>query len=100
MGEAIESKTSSGIRPLFTVCAKGVESGVKRRRDSAPFFHSDVQYTFSTIRVKRQPKPDPAKRRPLTQRRFYFSELAVYKFGHQESITQRIGHTISVHLKE
>jgi hypothetical protein len=47
MGEAIESKTSSegfGIRPLFSACAKGAESGVKRRRFGTLFTR---MYTFS-----------------------------------------------------
>jgi hypothetical protein len=34
-------------------------------------------YSDITIRVKKEPKPDPVKPRPSTARRFYFTELAI-----------------------
>jgi hypothetical protein len=34
-------------------------------------------YSDITIRVKKEPKPDPVKPRPPTARRFYFTELAI-----------------------
>lgn len=36
-----------------------------------------AKYSSYTIRVKREPKPDPVKPRPPTPRRLYFTELAV-----------------------
>lgn len=46
-------------------------------RSGARFTWRSGASPYSQIRVESLPTPDPAKRRPLTQRRFYFLRIVV-----------------------